>query len=60
MFGFGSSPSGQRMWNLMVYDVYATDKEMEQMAIFFAAMLIVLFFGIGIYQLIKWIKEWLS
>jgi len=57
MFGFDSTESGQRMWNLMVYDVYATNHEMEELYPFLVVALIVLFLGTGIYLLIQRIKE---
>lgn len=60
MFGLDSTESGQRMWNLMVYDIYATNKDMEQLFPFLAVALAVLFLGTGIYLLIQRIKEWLG
>lgn len=40
MFGMGNNDDDQRFWNLVVFKVYATDKEMEE--------IIPLILGIGL------------
>lgn len=42
MFGLGNNDNEERLWNLLVCKIYATDKEIENMAPFIAVALVIM------------------
>lgn len=44
-----SKQDDERFWNFVVYKIWATDKEMEEMAPFYLVLFGILAIGFGIY-----------
>lgn len=51
MLGMGNNDDEQRFWNLCVFKIYATDKEIEEMTPVLGVILAIILIGLGAYWL---------
>lgn len=49
MFGMGNNDDEERFWNLMLLKIYATDKEIEEMAPAFGVLFVIILIALVAY-----------